>query len=233
MKIVHVINSLGLGGAERQLALVSREVARLGLDQVVVPIVRAGNNPKLVVPILKTPRSRLFSILASTFGAVRVIRKSHKAVVVAWMYHSWLLSIIAVRLSFRFPNIFLYCRHGDLQSLQASTTYVCRLALWLAAKYDPVIVFNSYQARASHASLTENFRTTVIPNGVEVADWIPSPRKRVIGFLGRNHPDKGADRLDSIVPALLARLPDWRFMGAGHGMQAHSESLRSALVAKG
>lgn len=234
LQAIHIINSLGTGGAEKQLALMSEELAGRGVEQVVIPIVASSTNQELAVRTIE-PRPRIVaSVVAAILAATGMLRKEGHSALVAWMYHSWLLAVVAANLSRRRPKIFLYCRHGEWESLRPTTKAICRLAIRLALKYDPVIVFNSDQARISHAKIIGGCRTAVVPNGVKVQEGGRRPDSgRVIGFLGRNHPDKGADLLQKILPPLLKKFPQWRFICAGPGMEEHATSIHAALEYSG
>lgn len=82
-------------------------------------------------------------------------------------------------------------------------------------------------AAASAAKLSPRFASAeVIPNGIDLAQWSPSPRPdaRVVVAWGRHVPQKGFDLLFDAWPRVLAALPDARLLLGGTGPEF--EALR-------
>lgn len=163
---------------------------------------------------------------------LKEMRSKQHLVFVGWMYHSWLV-LLAIRiLSMKRRPVILYCRHSDIFSLKWSTKAVARLSFFLSRRVGARIVFNSLESLENHRPFCRGLDCRVIPNGFEIGQH-PTSRKRfkVLGFFGRNHPDKGADLLPSIIIKLLQELNDWCFHVAGPGMSARSDEIfRSARI---
>lgn len=239
MKVVHVINSLGVGGAEGQLIRLASKAGALGVKQEITPleVVRHRHAVPSSVEIVsrhwRGPRA--IGVLLVLPTLIQRMRADEAAVFVAWMYHSWLLVLCASLLARFKGRIFLYCRHGDPKTLKWSTRTIAKVALRMARWLEVPIVFNSDSAMSSHAVLTTGMRIFMIPNGFPVAERRGSLRTgtRTLGFLGRNHPDKGADLLPSIVARLVRELPDWRIAIAGPGMEDRREAILDGARAAG
>jgi glycosyltransferase involved in cell wall biosynthesis len=232
MRIVHVINSLGFGGAERQLSLLLPVLAEQGVKQRVIPLVKADSGVHVPPHALLSGAGR-WQPFKALLHAMRCARK-RDTVLVAWMYHSWLVAFIAHMLGGRQSKIFFYCRHGNPATLRLSTRLLAIAMLWVARSADIAVVFNSGAAMQMHLGLVPGLRGELISNAVEETGLGKSGRTETIGFLGRNHLDKGADRVANIACQLLQRLPSsWKFVAAGPGMPERRIEMMEAAEANG
>lgn len=236
-RVTHVINSLGIGGAERQLSLLVASLP-VGFEQVVRPLVHANNAVAINEALIVHPsRSRLVSISRAFVGASLDALKVGGGVLVGWMYHSWLVVLAAHLASVGRVRVLLYCRHGDPRTLNWVTRTIAWLCLRWAARFKIPVVFNSESSRVAHECMAPGLVCRVIPNGVFAPDGrgrrLRSGTGGVIGFLGRNHEDKGADRLIEIIPDALAGLEGWSFNVAGPGMEALRPAIDQRLIRLG
>lgn len=218
IRTVHIINSMGVGGAERQLIRLCSSGLMGRFDHSIQPLVASRQT-------VESSGARIFAPLFSRWRSVRSMLRLMSArghlVITAWMYHSWLIGLFLLLFRRHHRSLILYCRHGDIKSLKRRTfllAYVCLLA---ARRLGVCVVFNSESARRSHVAVVSGLRTKVIANGIEVTD---SPRRRQggnhVAYVGRNHTDKGADRVAVLVARLLSECDSRIATIAGPGMAA-------------
>jgi glycosyltransferase involved in cell wall biosynthesis len=189
MRVVHVINRWGPGGAEKQLGELLR---RIPLPQEVIEFQGDGAGD----------RPRQLARLGRRLAAAR------PDVVVAWLDRSQ----IAVAIT-RPRNVPLVASIRGLPRRRGVVgAWSLRLAL---ARYDRLVT-NSVAARDATRAFARPLRLAnfeVIPNGVEIVPprRAPAPSRRLrVGFIGRDSPDKGLDvcldaleLLDAEVEAVL------------------------------
>jgi len=175
MRVVHVINRLGPGGAERQLlGLVERSM----LDHEVIELHGPGRGTPL--ELLSGLRGRLVSQRAD--------------LIVAWLDRSQMaVAAVAPRRSRLVASI-----RGLPRPHRQRQVWMLRAAL---SRYHATVM-NSEASRAAWLDFIRPGRlhdSTVIPNGTvlpEAAQTVRRPEGPLhVGFLGRANADKGVDLL--------------------------------------
>lgn len=237
MRVIHIVNSLGYGGAERQLAKLSKSAGEIGIEQCVIPLTNVAHEVEMPssVDVIRVNNGRITSVIAAICHLRRLIRRADDCTYVAWMYHSWLVLLLAGMGLGKGQKFLLYCRHGDIGSLRLLTRFIAIFTLLIAKWRRIRIVFNSKAAMKGHRPWVIGAVMSVIPNGVErisVCGDLPEASNK-IGFLGRLHPDKGSDLLALIVPELLRSLPGWEFHAVGKDIPSLSESMNRVARAAG
>lgn len=233
METIHVINSLAIGGAEKQLELLSSELEKIGHPQVIIPLVGGKRGVSLANTAARVKLGWCFQTFGALVAIRREARRAKAPIVVAWMYHSWLIALVARMFCPRNTRVFFYCRHGDIRSLGSLSRLSARLALWGARYYRIPVVYNSDTALKAHARLARGVKTLVIPNGVATISASDTARPQVFGFIGRNHWHKGADLLPGLVRDILLAAPAWTFIIAGPEISRLQNAIRGALLEGG
>jgi glycosyltransferase involved in cell wall biosynthesis len=243
--VVHLIPSVGQGGAERLLSdLVARSRDRMEhriLALTATPAFFAYDGARLIH--LDLPRRRL------PFGAwprlVRLLREQRPSVLHAWLYHGNLLGALLPRGGARL----IWSIHNT--SLPAGTPALTRVVNRAGALLSHVapwrIVYCAEPARLLHESM--GYAGTpglVIENGVDFARFAFSPAARdhwraawglagdeiAIGCAARFDPQKDHAGL----AAAFSRLPSgprMRLLLAGAGCTPDNAALMAALRAVG
>jgi glycosyltransferase involved in cell wall biosynthesis len=172
MRVVHVINRWGPGGAEKQLGELLRRVS-LPQELVELQDEAARDRPRELI--------RLRRRLAAT----------RPDVVVAWLDRSQ----IAVSVTAAGTVPLVASIRGLPRRRGTASAWSLRLAL---TRYDRLVT-NSTAARDATLAFALPLRLAgceVIPNGVEIGQprRAPAPAGRLrVGFIGRNSRDKGFD----------------------------------------
>jgi len=209
MKIVHLITSLGLGGAEKQLkALVNVKLEKSSLKHIVISMQDEGvvgrelvKNPNITLYCLNLHRS-----LKGLWKLYQILVCEKPDGLQTWLYHADLLGLIVGKLA-RVPRIMwnIRCSNMDLSHYSKKTTSIVRM-LRFASRFPDAVVTNSRAGQEFHTALGYNPRRWVcIPNGIDTHLFQPNPaiRKKfrqslkvpnnaiVIGMLARVDPMKG------------------------------------------
>lgn len=186
-KVLHVINGLGDGGAERSLYKLSTEDTEH--THSVISLMGAGKYGAL----LKQAGVRVDCLGASRRGIsprqflslVKIIRVTAPDVVQTWLYHSDLLGSLAARVV-KVPRIIWNVRNGTLSARHSRPrTYWLARGLGLLSRWLPETVVSCSQAGIeAHIRLgyaREKF--VLIPNGID-AKAFQSGSSRFAGLSG-------------------------------------------------
>ena len=223
-RILHCIPGMGGGGAERQLAYLSRELVRLGWD-VHVALVSGGPNMER----LKQSGAAIHQLEARSnydpgilFRLARTIDRVEPDLVQVWMLQMEILAAMAARYH-RIPWIFSErCSEG---------AYPATLKYWLRqrmARHATAVVSNSTGGHEYWAGYLDN-RTAryVIPNALpldEIAATLAAdpgllgvpPSDALVLFAGRLTAQKDPETVIAALTRVLER-PDTTAVIAGDG----------------
>ena len=206
MKIAHIINSLGQGGAEMTL-------------------VRLVNNSKeshLIITILKVDELKnkvkknvkIISLFPVSLKKIKYLNQQIKLfspdIFQGWMYHGDLISSI-FGLIYR-KKIFWNLRHGKMSIRYSSKkTIILRTILSIFSHFIPSkIISCSWEGYKIHKSIGYcSKKIIVIPNGINqeysknISSLDFSPEKElIIASIGRDNPQKGRAYFLKIIKEL-------------------------------
>jgi len=209
LRVMHVISSLNVGGAERMLYNLCCS-DRCRAEHVVVSLTDLG----YYGPLLRREGVRVYEInlTRNSFNVYAILKslvflKNQKSdVIIGWMYHGMLIALLLKALSFNKIPIIWNIRQSldDMSMFRAKTRFI----IYMLARFSSlaeVIVNNSTISIAQHISIgysRNSFR--YIPNGVDTQLYKPNrelrdkfrkkydidPHTFVVGFVGRNHKQK-------------------------------------------
>ena len=247
LPMVHLISSLGVGGAETALLRLLSRTDRaawsprvVSMTDVVEPLgerIRA-----LGVPVTSLGMRRGEPSPAGLARLRRVLARERPTLLQTWMYHADLLGLVAA--AGICPTVW-NVRHSEL--VPESTRRLTRLSAWLCARLSRrarAIVVGSEAARRAHVALGYHpGRMVLIPNGFDTAVFRPDAAARarvrrelgiaadapVVGMVARLHPDKGHPLfLEAAVRVAAADL-DAVFVLCGGGVTAAGLPLPPGL----
>jgi glycosyltransferase involved in cell wall biosynthesis len=244
MKVLHIIDSGGLYGAETMLLGLVQEQLRLGFDPLVLSI---GDTSVSEKPLEAEARSRSLPVEAMRMraglnlpGAYRIVRfaKDHQFDVLHT--HGYKGDILMGLIPRRIRRLPVVCTlHGWIVSPRLS---YLTLYQWLdremLRRLDAVVAVNEPMLRDLRVRKYRIKRLYTINNGLSV-DWDMQQRKSgpgeglpplvseeandlyrggfVIGAIGRLAPEKGFDCLIRAVQFLSAKYPDVKAVILGEG----------------
>lgn len=248
--VVHVIASLGAGGAERLLLDLMRS-QRLGdTRHVVVSMVPGGDllseyqSQGVVVRNLEMTRGW------PAPGAIRrlaaLLDEEKADVVHTWMYHANLLGLAAARWSRRRPGVLWSLHAADLDfSVYRGLTRVTAAAGALLSARPDVVLVNANETRAFHERLGFRPRSwRLVHNGVDIdrfrrdegarasvgAELGLLPGDRLVGLFARWDPMKDHETFLRAATLVAQSHPDARFLLAGAGMDEANRELNQLLT---
>ncbi|WP_395003067.1 glycosyltransferase [Cypionkella sp.] len=240
MQLCHIVTGLNRGGAERALHTLLTNGLQDHFQNRVISLMDEGvygaRFVELGVPVttIKLNRGRL------SFGGLRRLMQNLSEdppnILQGWMYHGNLAATLG---SFILPArpILVWnirCAVGSYGDIGRSTHALLQLLKLMSAVPDSIL-YNSSNARSQHMKFGFlDQRAQVIPNGFNLLEWQPSPSKReaarkaihlpskaqVVGYIGRNHPQKDLKTLFSAISRLRATRPLPHFVLIGADLKA-------------
>jgi glycosyltransferase involved in cell wall biosynthesis len=253
MKILHIITTLSVGGAEVMLVKLLKNSDLGKFPTEVICLARTGElgrsieglgikvrylemNPRLPNPIM-------------FFRLVQLLRKSAPDLVQTWMYHSDLLGGIAAKLA-RVPLVVWNIRNGSFnkRQLKFSTRLVVMLSSFLSRQIPNKIVSCSKAAITFHKSLGYRASKFVyLPNGFDVTRFSPNTEKRnslrkilnipnnhiLIGMFARFHPQKDFESFIQAARRISTKNKNVQFVLAGEGIESTNSALYDPIKSAG
>ncbi len=250
-RVLHVITGLGTGGAEMMLFKVLQSTCNT-IESRVVSLMKADVTATRIealgVPVdcLGMGRGSL-PRPAVARELLRVTREFRPTVIQGWMYHGNLAAWFAARRQLPKPRLVWNIRQTlyGFQFEGRLTRWVIRLGARLSSLPDKIIYNSSVSAEQHEAAGYATAGRVVIPNGFDLAAFVPDPTSRVavreefrlpsdailIGHVARHHPMKGHAHLLSAAKAVIARFPGARFLLVGRNVTMDNPEIVSQLDA--
>jgi len=200
MKIFHIINSLGNGGAEKNLI-------RLILnDNKNIHHVIALKKNNFHNKILRKNKIKIFqfdiSLNKNFFNDLkkinRIIFKNKPTILMCWMYHSILIGTL-INLIQRKTKLIWNIRHSNfsLRNTKLTTIILARFIISFLHLIPKAIIYNSsYSLKVHNSFFIFNKKQLVIRNGFNLPSRIINKKQKMsdkitkIGFVGRYSPQK-------------------------------------------
>jgi glycosyltransferase involved in cell wall biosynthesis len=226
MRIVHIITSLGIGGAERmvqrlveahqQIGDAESTVISLTSDGVIADELRAAGIAVETVGLRFSP-----SAAVGFFRLVRRLRALRPDIVQTWLYHADLVGGIAARLAG--IKAVAWNLRGIAHGRSRITGWIVRLNARLSHVIPASVICCGHAVRDHHIMLGyDPAKMTVLPNGYDLVRFVPpaEPRSTVAPLviaLGRNDMLKDYPTLIRAMAAASDRLPQLRGVIYGRG----------------
>jgi glycosyltransferase involved in cell wall biosynthesis len=240
MHITHIITGLNRGGAERALHSILTETPHPSHKTRVVSLTDEGSYGSSLrdsgIPVYCLGMSRGYIDIQAAFGLLRELRSNPPDILQGWMYHGNLAATFASRFLQNKPILAwnIRCGLGSPRDLSALTLTIVRL-LRSISKMPNTIIYNSSASRVQHSqSGFFDDNAAVIPNGFNLDVWRPDIVRRedsrcslklsrdtkVIGYIGRNHPQKDLSTLFSALRILMSDSCKIHFLVVGSNLEA-------------
>lgn len=258
IRVLHVITSLEVGGAQRMLVKLCERIdrARFACEVVsLLPVPQdgpsggpAGDLAALGVAVESLGMRAGLPDPRAVRRLARRLAARPPDVVQSWLYHADLVATAALRRRPELPLAWnLRCTYAPGGGGSLAARVAPRLCAW-ASRRPRVIVTNSLAGRRSHEALGYRPRAwRLIPNGFDLQRLRPDAeagrRLRrelaleeghvLIGMLARFHPMKEHSLVLSIAAELARELPEARFVLAGTGVERGSAPFERAFAAAG
>lgn len=249
VKVMHLITSLQVGGAERMLEKLATAMDPAGITNIVVslqdpgPIGRQLQAQGIAVHALDIRGP--FSLPAGLFRLWRLLRRHRPRILQSWLYHADLVALLARRLV---PSARLLwnirCSDMNLADYGFGTRLVLRL-LALASPLPDLVISNSESGRRHHDAIGYRARRwEIIPNGFDLDRFQPDPQAaarlaallglpagtRMIAMVARFDPMKDHATFIAMAERLRTTHPDLHVLLAGRGCDAGNPMLAQAAA---
>ena len=255
--VLFLINSLGPGGAERQLSQLVREMdpARFELHVAVLYDPGTTNRGELWQEVASVPGVTLHS-LHKRQGALGYLTALPRLLALIGridpdVLHGYLqgnLVLLPVGRLLRKPIVWGIRRtSADLAGMDRLSLGTLRAEVWLA-RFTDLVIFNSEAGLRSYRAMGMRApRMQVIPNGFDVAQFLPDPSRGraqrqawglaedvpLIGHVGRLTPVKDHPTFLRAAARIAGDWPEARFVCVGGGSPGYAETLRQMADALG
>jgi glycosyltransferase involved in cell wall biosynthesis len=253
IKIVHLITTLDLGGAELTLRKLLAQMDRQRFDQVAIALIDPDPAVRAAIEAAGAPAYGLgMRPSRPSLGAfrrlTRLLRAERPAILQTWLYHSDLLGLLAAGVT-RVPTVVWNIRNSKMDTAQYHrlTAWTIRACARLSGRPRAVIV-NSEAGKQAH--LQAGYRPRewlVIPNGIDTCLFRPDPVARaavrrelgiadeavVIGLIARFDPMKDHATFLRAAGMLGRRRPEVQFLLAGRGVAFDNAGLADAVEREG
>jgi glycosyltransferase involved in cell wall biosynthesis len=249
MKILHVITSLSVAGAQMMLYKLLSGMDRQRFDSMVVTLAddipMAERIARLGIPVYALGMRSGASIPLAIWRLIRVASQWRPNLIQGWQYHGNLMAqFAALFLSNRVPVVW-NIRHSiyHLGDEKQGTAAVIRLGARVSHK--PVHIIYAAQASADqHESLGYHAdRRTIIPNGFDIQSFVPCDEARVqiraelgvppcaimIGLIARFHPVKDHANFLRAAADLLQSHPEVHFLLVGGHVDKQNSALQELI----
>jgi glycosyltransferase involved in cell wall biosynthesis len=246
---MHIINDLSIGGAEMMLYKLLTENDRERFAPIVISLIDRGALRERIEGLrIEVHTARMKPGSPSPLGfwrLVRLMRRFKPDLVVGWMYHSCLAAQLANFFLSRRSTV-LWSIHSSISSLASEkklTATVIRVCARLSKLADQVI-FVSRASLMQHKPMGYRLdKSCVIPNGINVTDFVPSSESRVsvrselglagdaflIGLTGRYHPMKDHANFLQAAALVSKKYPETHFLMVGRGVDHENSVLRRSI----
>lgn len=204
-QVTHLINGLGLGGAETMLYRILKYRSNLETEQMVVSLGEShfyeNKIRDLGVHVIEVPFRK--STLASVIKLVKILKNT--GTLCCWLYHSNLIGFLVGKIA-GVKRIVWCIRHSSIaRENNSMTTLMINRVCAKLSRYVDVITYNGSRARQVHESLGyAKKKGVVLFNGVDCKQYAPSSKardiiiqelgiekeKKIILSVTKNHPIK-------------------------------------------
>lgn len=248
-KIIHVVISLNVGGAEKMIERLSIETSKdLSIEQTIICLRDLGS----IGHRLRDSGFEIISLgMKSALGApiafyklVRIFRTKCPDAVYTWMYHAMFLGGLAAFFC-DVKNIIWMIRNSEIpQRYFSLTSMIIKICSVLSFYIVHKIVCNAEAGRLAHSKLgfcVENM--IVVPNGYDFDAFKPSNAVRnrilrelnlteknlLVGIVGRFDPLKDISNFIKAAGLVSKKLDNIKFLLIGRGFHQDNTELKQYI----
>jgi len=234
IKILHVITSLDVGGAEMVLFHLLKNMDATRFENLVVSLIHPGKVGEKIqglgLPVFSLEMRPGHPTIGSYFRLVELLRRESPDLVQTWLYHADLLGLLAAR-KVGVPALWnIRASNMDMSRYHRLSSLVLKACVRLSGWPQAVIV-NSKSGQVFHERLGYHPRRWVyIPNGIDTDQFRPNPAAWValrnelglasdallIGLIARFDPMKDHENFLLASGLIAAKTPDIHFVLAGN-----------------
>jgi glycosyltransferase involved in cell wall biosynthesis len=245
IRIVFISSGMQTGGAELMLYRLVKNINKEIFDVHVVSLTSGGDTggmfASIGIPVFSLNMSSFFGVLYSFFKLVIFLVRIKPHIVQTWMYHADLVGGLAAKFAGT-QKVIWAIRNSNLDSdsTKRSTLTVVRICAFLSKFVPDLILSCSDAAKIIH--IENGYDTNkfmVLPNGFELERFFPDEfarvriraqfginnRTRIVGIVGRFHPQKNHIGFVKAASLVAKSVPDVRFFMIGDGLDKFNSEL--------
>jgi glycosyltransferase involved in cell wall biosynthesis len=253
IRVLLIITGLSTGGAEMILLKLLERIDREKFSPHVISLTDIGQlGPRIAalgIPVDALGMSRGKPDPVRFVRLVRRLRQVKPDVVHTWMYHADLIGGAAARLAGVSIVIWSIFSSGILRAdtsllTKLTVSFCARLSSWLP----DCVQYDSHHGKAYHEEIGYRERCSlVIPNGVDLKEFIPNeqaryavrqeigipPKTPLIGLIARFNPIKNHEGFIKAAGYLHRDMPGIHFLMVGQSVEWSNPALKKLIeVAK-
>lgn len=245
-KIIHIISSLGSGGAEKVLTDMVCQMSEF--EHIVISLKSNGfYYKKLIDNSIETYQLGInkYNCIVKLFLLLKIVIRQKPQVIQGWLYHG---NIISLMCKLFVKSKIVWCIHSNKieYPVYSRTIILLNKICALFSKIPNAILFVSQASMKSHISHGyKNNNMPIINNGYDLSEFyyddsikvfsrnsnLISPDSFVIGCIGRLHPAKDHENFFSAIAKIKNKLGIFNIVMAGSGIELGNAKLMD-LVAK-
>lgn len=244
MRVMHIITTLGTGGAEIML-LKLLSVPKKDWDPIVVCLTDEGSiGPRisaLDVPLYTLGMWRSVPSPVRVLSIMRFVRKCRPQLIQGWMPHgNFMASLARISRQGQVPVVWniRQCLY-DLSVESRTTQALIRLGAWVS-EFAAAIVYNTETGAKQHEALGYDVsKRIVIPNGFDCSIYRPDDGARrrfraelgigneaiLVGLVARHHPMKDHASFFRAAGMVKQKHPNTYFLGVGKSVSQDQPEL--------
>ncbi|WBU31263.1 glycosyltransferase [Rhodopseudomonas palustris] len=244
-RVLHIITSLEVGGAEKMLCKVVEELSSAGFACVVISLKAPGPLARILkergVQVYSLGLGSLVDVPRALIRLAKLLRELKPDLVQTWLYHADLLGTVAIWLARVRCRLLWNIRCSGIDfSLYSKSTRIAVSILARISRYPDGILVNSQAGLTEHISYGYRpKRWRLIPNGFDLKEFKPDAVARarirgdlgipgdgfVVGMVARFDPMKDHRTLLDAATIVVARCGRTSFVLCGRGVDHSNEVL--------
>ena len=251
-RILHCITNLAPDGAQQMLRKVVSRLEAEGFENRIVSLRDGGSLlpaiSELGIPVCSLGMKRGMPSLSALVCLSRIVDGFRPSVLQGWMYHANLALSLAQMIPRRkrcTAPIAWNIRQSlyDIKKERLNTRAVISLSARLSGRPDAIIYCAAISAEQHEALGFDPSRRVVIANGFDTDRFAPSSdayrslredlgldaEARIVGNVGRYHPQKDHETFCRAAVRTLQRFPEVHFVLVGSGLTRENSEV-SAMI---
>ncbi len=246
MKILFLFRSLYVGGAERQLVVLSKGLRERGHDVVVALFYSGGPLEKELlnarVRIRALDKRGRWDVFGFFVRLTQVLREERPDILHSYLFDPNLVTLMLMPLIPTTKVVWgIRSSHVDFRQYDWLFKLSFKLNCWLS-RFPHAIIANSHVGREYHLALGYPAeKTVVIPNGIDTERFLPdhiarsrirsewglTEQEKLVGLVGRLDPMKDHPTFLRAAATLVNTRKDTRFVCVGGGPSEYRATLQT------
>tara|TARA_Y100001978_G_scaffold74466_1_gene66731 strand:+ start:10521 stop:11648 length:1128 start_codon:yes stop_codon:yes gene_type:complete len=249
MKIIHIITSLGEGGAQSILLRICRETSDIHQHKIISLIddktqIEDFDKERFEIIFLNFNKIP-FGPINGIFRLFRILLLDNSDVIQTWLYHADLFGGLIAKLNLK-KNVIWNIRNCNIDS---NTKFTTKLIVFILSKLSRIvpskIIFNSRKSMLKHCESFgyTNKKSILIHNGFDTEKYHINNKYRikirnelkiqnkeyVLGMIARFHPDKNHEYLFQTLKKVKSKIKNFKCILVGNEINKNNLKLAKLI----